>query len=245
MQTITPAEMKELEIRYMNETGVPGILLMEHAAVGIADAIARHVPQKARVLYLCGPGNNGGDGYAAARIWKARGGQADVWETTASQKGDAKVNRDLALAFGVRIFAQDGCVDQYQYQAYVDALFGTGLARPIEGDAQRMIHAVYDAVMAAPEKPVIAVDIPSGLDGTTGEALGREGCGILRCTETVTFHRIKQGLLLRDGPDFTGLVTVCPQPIPEDRDVAMDYDGLTLLSPADLLGRSGRRSTCL
>ncbi len=243
MPTITPAQMKELETRFMQETGIPGILLMEHAAMGVANALARHVPQSARVLFLCGPGNNGGDGYAAARIWKMRGGRADVWEVTAEQRGDAKVNRDLARAFDVRMYGADDYVDQYGYAAYVDALFGTGLARPIENDAQRMIHAVYDAIMSAPHKPVIAVDIPSGLDGTTGASLGEEGYGILRCTETVTFHRIKQGLLLREGPEFTGKVTVCPILIPENADVNMDYDGLTLLSPADLAGQFRRNPT--
>ncbi len=243
MQTITPAQMKELEMRYMQETGVPGILLMEQAAMGVADAIARHVPQGARVLFLCGPGNNGGDGYAAARIWKMRGGQADVWEVTAEQRGDAKVNRDLARAFGVDVYGADDDLDQYAYAAYVDALFGTGLTRPIAGDAERLIHAVYDAIMSDPGKPVIAVDIPSGLDGTTGEALGLPGYGLLPATETVTFHRVKQGLLLRNGPEFTGTMTVCPILIPEDSSVNEDYDGIELLSPADLAGAFRRSPT--
>ncbi len=243
METITPVQMKELETHFMQETGVPGILLMEHAAQGVADGLLRHVPQTARVLFLCGPGNNGGDGYAAARIWQMRGGSADIWETTSEQRGDAKTNRDLALAFGVSVYGADDQVDQYSYDAFVDALFGTGLSRPVVGDAQRLLHAVYDAVMSAPRKPVIAVDIPSGLDGTTGEALGEEGIGILRCTETVTFHRIKQGLLLRDGPDFTGKITVCPLPIPEEGDIDADYGGLICLTPADMAGKFCRRAT--
>ena len=79
MTTITPDEMKSLETLFMSETGTPSILLMEHAAQGVAAAIARHAPKSARVLFLCGPGNNGGDGYAAARLWCSGGGQADVW----------------------------------------------------------------------------------------------------------------------------------------------------------------------
>ncbi len=242
MMTITPADMKTLETRFMQESGVPGILLMEHAALGVADAIARHVPQTARVLFLCGPGNNGGDGYAAARIWQSRGGIAEVWEVTAEQRGDAKINRGLAIMYGVEMHAAEESVDCSRYAAFADALFGTGLSRPIEGGAARMIHAVYDAAMHA-YQPVIAVDIPSGLDGATGEALGAEGYGILPCTETVTFHRIKQGLLLREGPEFTGKVTVCPLPIPADEDLDMDFPGMEALSPADLKGVFRRSPT--
>ncbi len=242
MMTITPADMKALETRFMQETGVPGILLMEHAAMGVVEALARHVPRSARVLFLCGPGNNGGDGYAAARIWQSRGGDAEVWEVTSEQKGDAKINRDLALMYGVEIHAAEEQMDLSRFGAFVDALFGTGLTRPIVGDAGRMIHAVFDETMHS-QQPVIAVDIPSGLDGTTGEALGEEGYGILRCTETVTFHRIKQGLLLRDGPDFAGKVTLCPLPIPEDHDINMDFGGIEVLSPADLTGVFRRSAT--
>ncbi len=230
--TITPAQMKELENRFMQETGVPGILLMEHAAMGVVEALARHVPRTARVLFLCGPGNNGGDGYAAARIWQSRGGYAEVWEITPEQKGDAKINRDLALMYGINI-CSTAETNLSRFDAFADALFGTGLTRAIEGHACRLIHAVFDETMRFP-KPIIAVDLPSGLDGTTGEALGEEGYGILRCTETVTFHRIKQGLLLRDGPEYAGKVTVCPLPIPEDHDVNMDFEGIELLSPDDL-----------
>ena len=70
--TITPAEMKALETQFMQENAVPGALLMEHAAQGVVDAIARYT-DKGPVVFLCGPGNNGGDGYAAARLWAARG----------------------------------------------------------------------------------------------------------------------------------------------------------------------------
>ena len=73
--TITPADMKALEARFMAEYHVPSALLMEHAALGVVDAIARYT-DKGTVVFLCGPGNNGGDGYAAARLWQARGGEA-------------------------------------------------------------------------------------------------------------------------------------------------------------------------
>ena len=164
MTTITPDEMKSLETLFMSETGTPSILLMEHAAQGVAAAISRHAPKSARVLFLCGPGNNGGDGYAAARLWCSGGGQADVWEVTSAVRGDALTNRTLALLHGVRILPSVDAVDVAEYAAVVDALYGTGLNHAIEGDAAILIHRLSDH----PQIPVIAVDIPSGLDGTTG-----------------------------------------------------------------------------
>ena len=164
MTTITPDEMKSLETLFMSETGTPSILLMEHAAQGVAAAISRHAPKSARVLFLCGPGSNGGDGYAAARLWCLGGGQADVWEVTSAVRGDALTNRTLALLHGVRILPSADAVDVAEYAAVVDALYGTGLNHAIEGDAAILIHRLNDH----PQIPVIAVDIPSGLDGTTG-----------------------------------------------------------------------------
>ena len=230
MQTITPAEMKALETRFMQETGVPGILLMEHAAQGVCAAVARHVDRKATVLFLCGPGNNGGDGYAAARLWAAQGGRAVIIELSAEAKGDAKINRDLALLAGipVRLFGPED--ELPPADAIVDALFGTGLARRIEGAAAHLIHCAYDMRIDR-GAPVIAVDIPSGIDGTTGAVLGWQ---VICADETVTFHRIKQGLLLGDAPDCTGKVTVQPILIPLQGEHDSAYGGMEVLTPADL-----------
>ena len=227
MTTITPDEMKSLETLFMSETGTPSILLMEHAAQGVAAAISRHAPKSARVLFLCGPSNNGGDGYAAARLWCSGGGQADVWEVTSAVRGDALTNRTLALLHGVRVLPSVDAVDVAEYAAVVDALYGTGLNHAIEGDAAILIHRLNDH----PQIPVIAVDIPSGLDGTTGRALGAD---VVRAAETVTFHRIKQGLLLRQGVEYTGKITVQPILIRPGDDIDLGFDGLETLSPAAL-----------
>lgn len=109
----------------------------------------------------------------------------------------------------------------------VDALYGTGLNHAIEGDAAILIHRLSDH----PQIPVIAVDIPSGLDGTTGRALGAD---VVRAAETVTFHRIKQGLLLRQGVEYTGKITVQPILIRPGDDIDLGFGGLEMLSPAAL-----------
>ena len=228
--TITPADMKALESRFMEENDVPGALLMEHAAMGVCDAIARYT-DKGTVVFLCGPGNNGGDGYAAARLWTERGGKAHIVEVTEDVHGDALLNRNLAVTAGIpcEIAADDMYFDLPPCDVIVDALFGTGLARAIFGAAGHLIHCAYDMHLDH-GTPIIAVDIPSGIDGTTGKMLGTA----IRATETVTFHRIKQGLLLGDAPDYVGKITVQPISIREGDGLNLEYDGMEILEPADL-----------
>ena len=154
--TITPADMKALESRFMEENHVPGALLMEHAALGVVEAIARYT-DKGTVVFLCGPGNNGGDGYAAARLWAARGGMSHIIEVTEDVHGDALLNRNLAAMNPNILFssAEDAYYGNPECDVVVDALFGTGLARPIAGAAADLVHFALDAQMHG--KPVIAV----------------------------------------------------------------------------------------
>lgn len=220
--TITPDQMKTLETQYMREFSVPGALLMEHAAQGICAALKRRVPF-GRVLFLCGPGNNGGDGYAAARLWQASGAQAIIAELSDSARGDALMNRTLARQAGIPIHTLPDLASLLpSCDAVVDALFGTGLSKPVEGAAAQWIR-----LTKASGKPVIAVDIPSGLCGRTGAVLG---CA-LPAAETVTFHRMKPGLLLGSGPRYAGDITLQPILIPKEYGL---QDGLRCLSPEDL-----------
>ena len=226
--TITPADMKALESRFMEENDVPGALLMEHAAMGVCDAIARYT-DKGTVVFLCGPGNNGGDGYAAARLWAERGGKAHIVEVTTDVHGDARLNRNLAHMLQIPFQNATEFEELPLCDVIVDALFGTGLSRAVDGYAGSLIHWANDRNDFG--TPIIAVDIPSGIDGTTGELLGEEA---IRARETVTFHRIKQGLLLSDAPDYVGKITVQPIIIPEGHDPDLEYDGMEILDPADL-----------
>ncbi|MBE5803388.1 MAG: NAD(P)H-hydrate dehydratase [Clostridiales bacterium] len=217
--TITPDEMKTLEQSYMKEYAVPGALLMEHAAQGICAALRAHT-SGGRALFLCGPGNNGGDGYAAARLWLRQGGQAVVMELTSTLSGDAAMNRTLAIQAGVRIMPASlplPCCD-----VIVDALFGTGLTRDVEGLAADLIRAANESTL-----PIIAVDIPSGLHGGTGRILGNA----IRAVRTVTFHRIKPGLLLHEGPEHAGRITIAPILIPRDYGTR---NGLRCMEPEDI-----------
>ena len=219
--TITPNEMKTLEQAYMKEYGVPGALLMEHAALAVCQALRRRIPG-GKALFLCGPGNNGGDGYAAARLWRCQGGQAVVIAVADAATPDAILNRKLALQAGVEVLPAR--LPLPPCDAIVDALYGTGLTRPVEGREAGIIQAVNNAGV-----PVIAVDIPSGLQGETGQAQGET----ILATETVTFHRIKTGLLLGDGAVHAGEITVAPILIPGDYGTR---NGLRCMDIADIAG---------
>jgi hydroxyethylthiazole kinase-like uncharacterized protein yjeF len=195
-ELLTPQEMADADRRTI-AAGTPSSTLMERAGRAVADAVATRYPLGARVVVACGPGNNGGDGFVAARILRERGIPARVLLLGSSQalQGDAA---EAAARWGEAIepFHADALVDA---DAIVDALFGAGLSRPLTGLARAAVEAV-----AAAKAPVIAVDLPSGIDGATGLVRG----AAVRATETITFCRKKPGHLLLPGRLHAGRVSV-------------------------------------
>jgi ADP-dependent NAD(P)H-hydrate dehydratase / NAD(P)H-hydrate epimerase len=181
--------------------GMPTRTLMENAGRAVAEAIVLRFPQQP-VAVLCGPGNNGGDGWVVARALREMGWP--VWvESLASRdalQGDAA---DAAKAWAGDVFA----LGQSEQEAglYVDALFGAGLSRPLEGEAARL------AVMA-PAARVVAVDVPSGLKGDDGNPLG-DVC--FESALTVTFVRKKPAHVLMPGRAWCGEVLVADIGAPE------------------------------
>lgn len=185
--------------------GTPGAALMERAGRAVADAVDRRTPPGARILVLCGPGNNGGDGFVAARLLARRGRPVTLALAGDRERlsGDAA---GMAATWTGSIEPIDG-VRPADYGLIVDALFGAGLNRPLDGAVAELVEAVNAAGC-----PVVAVDVPSGLSGDTG---GSEG-PVIRATETVTFFRLKPGHLLMPGRSLCGIVTLADIGIPAD-----------------------------
>ncbi|MDQ5858844.1 MAG: NAD(P)H-hydrate epimerase, partial [Acidobacteriota bacterium] len=148
-------------------SGIPATTLMENAARGIVDAIAGHFPAWRRIVVVCGPGNNGGDGLAAARLLARRGHSIRVFilHDSRSYRGAAAINAERAREAGLALesLAKErggGAFGKAAAEAdgVVDALFGTGLDRPLTGLAARAVSAINAA-----GRPIVAADIPSGL----------------------------------------------------------------------------------
>jgi hydroxyethylthiazole kinase-like uncharacterized protein yjeF len=202
IELLTTAEMAEAD-RLTIAGGTPGIELMENAGRAVADAAAAW-PQGRRVVVVAGPGNNGGDGFVAARLLAERG--FDVRVAFVGNK--ARLKGDAARAAGRWSGPTEGASPASLAEAgiVIDALFGAGLDRPVEGLPRVMIEA-----MNAAGVPVIAVDLPSGVNGTSGAVMGVA----VRASRTVTFFRRKTGHLLLPGRTHCGPVTVADIGIPD------------------------------
>lgn len=220
--------------------GVPSLLLMENAGRGVVDAIERHWPGRplaeARAVVVAGLGNNGGDGFVVARHLLLRGASVLVFLAGSASKLTGDARAQLTAMTGVGLAAREvGDLAALRSALagatfVVDALFGTGLSRPIEGgDA-----AVVEAIMHA-RRPVVAVDLPSGLDADTGATLGVA----VHADLTVTFAAHKLGLLTPNGARLAGRVVVAdigvPGPVIDQVDAAAALlersDVARLLSP--------------
>ncbi|MDH4982821.1 NAD(P)H-hydrate dehydratase [Hyphomicrobium sp. D-2] len=180
------------------ELGVPSLTLMENAGAGVAAQARLLLPGGAgRIAVLCGPGNNGGDGFVAARLLREAGLDVRValLGNVAALKGDA-AEMAARWAWEIVPLTADAIAGA---DLIIDALFGAGLDRPITGIAAEAIAALNGSGV-----PVLAVDVPSGLDGNTGQPLGP----VVRASHTVTFFRRKPGHLLMPGRALCGGVTV-------------------------------------
>lgn len=202
-ELLTTSEMAEAD-RLTIASGIAGITLMENAGCAVADSAITMTLLGRRALVVAGPGNNGGDGFVAARLLAERG-----YEVTVAFVGDrARLKGDAALAAGrwsgTTIDATPAAVGNCDI--IIDALFGAGLDRDVEGLPRAMIEAINAAGV-----PVIAIDLPSGINGTSGAVMGVA----VTATRTVTFFRRKTGHLLLPGRLHCGPVTVADIGIPE------------------------------
>ncbi len=189
IELLTPAEMARADSLTI-AAGAPGYALMLRAGKNVANAAADMLRGKegGAVAVFCGPGNNGGDGYVAARLLREQG-----FVVVVASLGDPRFLRgEAAQAFadwgGQAHAAQD--LDPAAADLVIDALFGAGLTRPLDGFALQIVEKIN-----ASGKPVLAVDVPSGMDGANGAV----GSGCIKAQETVTFFRLKPGHLLLPG----------------------------------------------
>ncbi|MFL5271273.1 MAG: NAD(P)H-hydrate dehydratase [Anaeromyxobacteraceae bacterium] len=213
MRLASAAEMRAIDRAAIETCGVPGLVLMERAGAAVAAAARALVAPGREVVAVCGAGNNGGDGYVAARLLRAAGvaARAVALAPRAALRGDALAAREAAEAAGVPISdAGPEAIGAAEGDVVVDALLGTGLSRAPEGAYAAAIRRV-EALRARGAR-VVAVDVPSGLSADTGRPLG----ACVRADVTVTFAFQKRGLVLHPGPAYAGDVRVVDIGIPAE-----------------------------
>jgi len=209
---LTREQAREFDRRAIEEFGVPSPLLMENAGRGIAVHVRRVNPKKRRTIICCGGGNNGGDGFVVARHLDNFGWPVKVllFAKPSGLKGDAATMFDILKRSQITIdyVPLDSLrVEDYLNQDLtnfndgwiVDGLFGTGLSEAVREPFDRVIAAINSS-----PAPVLAIDIPSGLDCDTGQPLG----SAVRANFTVTCAGMKKGFLTPDALEWTGEVHV-------------------------------------
>ena len=196
LELLTTSEMAEAD-RLSIGAGVSGMALMERAGAAVADCAAGLAPEGRSVVVLCGPGNNGGDGFIAARLLRERGFGVRV-----HLLGDAsRLRGDAAEAARRWSGPVEPCsaMDLEAAGLVVDGLFGAGLTRDLDGEARALVERV-NLWSREGGRPVVAIDVPSGLDGDTGAVRG----AAIVASATVTFFRFKPGHLLLPGRTLCG-----------------------------------------
>ena len=200
---LTRAQSREIDRRSVEEFHIPTLVLMENASRAVADVATSLLRGRRRVLIICGGGNNGGDGLAAARHLHNRGCNVAIALTIdpAKFRGDALINWNIIRAMKLPLVDPLPLIDT---DLIIDAMFGTGLDRPPQPPFDDVIESVNRSGL-----PVLAIDVPSGLDCDTGKPLG----ACVRARATVTFVAEKIGF--PNAAEWVGNVTIgdigCPR----------------------------------
>lgn len=197
--------MRSIDGRAVSEFGMPSLLLMENAGRAVAQRAWERLDGRGAVRVLCGKGNNGGDGFVAARHLHNRGLDVTCYLAGApgDLRGDARTNLDLALRLGIPV--REEVPQRLDGNLLIDALLGTGFQGEPRGPVEELIRLANDSGL-----PVLAVDVPSGLNADTGRAPGT----VVRAVETVTFGLPKLGLLSYPGRELAGEITVAEISLP-------------------------------
>lgn len=224
MKILSPERMAQYDAYAIKAWGIPSAVLMENAGRSAYRLMKeRYLNGKKHIFIVCGRGNNGGDGFVMARYALADGFHTKVCLTCKSEdlKGDAALNMKLYESLGGVIIESGAHLKAVKEELrdadiIIDAIFGTGLSKPVEGKEKTIIEAVNTS-----GKPVIAVDIPSGIDGKTGGALGTA----VKAIHTYTFGYPKLGQMLYPGTDHRGRLTVIDISIPRFIEDKLGIDG--------------------
>jgi NAD(P)H-hydrate epimerase len=227
------SDVRAADAHAIRDLGVPGYTLMARAGESALTAIRAQWPMHRRLVIVCGRGNNGGDGYVVARYARAAGLEVCVTAPlgTPSRSADAeRAAADWTAAGGAVEPWSPGVLARGEL--IVDALFGTGLQRDLTGDAAAVVAAMNGA-----GRPIVALDVPSGLDSDTGQPRG----AAVRAQLTVTFVGLKAGLFVGFGPEFAGRIVCDDLDVPAEA-FASRKPALRRITEAELRAALPRRT---
>lgn len=229
---VTGRQMKQIDMDAIGNVGIPSMVLMERAALGVVEVVEELIGRLclngrrvARIWIACGTGNNGADGIAAGRMLHQKGYivtvllAGDFGEASEEHGCQVHIARNMEVPLVEYSDFIPGSCD-----VIVDALLGIGLTRPVDGEYNGLIEMLREQ-----KKPVVAVDIPSGIHGDTGAVLGTA----LAADVTVTFGWKKTGLLLYPGKEYAGEIRTIDIGFPKESLERVGWDAI-LLEPADL-----------
>ncbi len=217
MKVVTPEQMRKIDKCAIEEYGIPGILLMENAAGAVAAEAAAMMDgcEGRLVTAVAGRGNNGGDAFAAARLLHSRGAYVRIYLIGEKDgiSGDELLNMNILEGIGADICElkpENGSLERFSEDLaasslLLDGIFGTGLGRDVTGFTADVI-----GMMNSSGRPILSIDIPSGIDGTDGSIRGT----CIKADTTVTFCMPKPGLLLNPGCEYTGRLVIAGIGIP-------------------------------
>ncbi len=211
-RVVTARQIKRLDQFAIEEIGIPSLVLMENAGQAVAGEIIQRFPRKTKINIFCGIGHNGGDGFVTARYLSQHGKRVQVFLIGKANtlKNDSLVNYKILKRLGFSIkeiginwkFSKE----RVSNSLIVDAIFGVGLNRMIQQPFQGIIEKLN-----AFKQPIICIDVPSGLDATTGRIYG----AAVKAHTTVTFTLAKKGFYQKEGPRHVGRIVVVDIGIPK------------------------------
>lgn len=201
-------EAKALDTHAITTVGMPSLVLMERAAMSVAAVFAARETKEVRVLAICGTGNNGGDGIAVARILHEMGYTAAIAVLGETEHMTEETKRQLSIAIGSQVpVVPLSSLKEQTFDVLLDGIFGIGLSRKVEGVYEKVIHDMNESGAR-----IYALDIPSGVNGSTGDIMGTA----IHADCTITFGVNKLGLVLYPGAEQAGEVIVADIGFPKE-----------------------------
>ena len=204
MKITTSVQMRKMDEMAINNFQIPSIVLMENAARCVCDVVLEKfdLDEKSKIAVFAGKGNNGGDAYAVARLLFNKGIKVDVIAVgdTKSLKSDALINYRIARNMGINIIKLDDFFIKklHGYCLIIDGILGTGIKGEIKDDIKKVIDIINNY-----DKPVVSIDIPSGVEGDTGKV-----STAIKADITVTFAAIKIGMIIYPGASYCGEIKI-------------------------------------